>query len=489
MSKAEDNYLIDIFCTEQPYPDMNDIKRLKQILLKMGAIIPSNLSKQSVNDQQKVLCGLLKAHKSYIKGKCIREVLSGKKKEYITLDMGGNETCVDINELYKEVTTDEKFRNTFSPAHLLKISTLHKVLNNPEEYECHYYSDYPEMCKGKILKIDSKDVPECTFKEAYNPFILSFMKKDKDKCVVNKDSLTLLKKQCGENSKAEIKKMLLNLFMELLNNEFETRIQNEVSLSDFYKIREELQIIYGVYSANLKNKSISDICSDLSLYTSESSLFDSINKEYKEISKIGITKYAIQNTNLLLHMVGSLLWTPADITEFFTLMKINLSPLQAEVITLCLNITSVYIEVAYVSWSTWFMLFPGGRKAIVEMFKNPVELSGFLVMLELSMSNQDLKTSEAMFKHLVGMVHNFGVDVPSMTEILGEVSFADALKSEGALLKFAISKMAPKIVNMGSKMLGDKILKNIQKNLDNMKGVKNMEKVVAVVAEKGLAGV
>lgn len=514
MSDEETSYLMDIFCNELPYPSINDIERMVDILKRMKIHVPSNLYSKSINEQQQILCGLLQKNKLYIQ-KCKDD----ENSVYV------DNECININKLVDKLQNKD-YKARFSPDQILRIYTLQKVLNNPDEYECAYFKDYPSYCKERKLTINNKSLNMCVYNaESWYDKYLSF--KSDTSCLVDKKSLSILHKECSKNIDAS-RKMLASIFMEIVNNEFETRIQQEVDLFDYFKFKKDAKELIELFKSIVQYKSSEEICEELAMYNQlfdpsfisssvnylndktkkikdtidekSTQTYDTIKESLKDVvlsmKKIGITNFMLIKTNCLLKYLGIEYFTAQSILKALRYIKgiPEIDLFYAELLAIVLNISIGFIENTQISFSFWFFVFPAGKIALKEMFSNPGSLIGYFLLLELSMDNKKQQESELVLGNLLSLVHKFGIDIPQISSILGKVEYNDTLMTKEGLARFVVTLGLPHVAKMAATKLGSVISSNITNNIKRMKdgkinsidGIKKLDNAISKIKKKGI---
>lgn len=431
------NYLFHGFCDEVANDE--DITKLIDYLKKI--ITLPDLSGKTLEEKQTLLCKLLKANTYKISEDC--------KHGYIRI----NDECLSVTTVYNKIIKDEVYRNLFSPIQILKIINYKDVFDNKDK-ECYYYK---QTCDTRMVTIDTEKLPEC--QKVITSGILSYFTGDNQttECKVNKATLHKLYTRCGEIHTKDvpvIKKMLKDIFTEMMHNEFKTKMETDAhSMAHVFEYHADTIRIIKEYHSKIDLMKYDELCSQLLLTKPENKFL----------------KY----TNKLLSMASEPIFNTDVVKGILSKFGLKLSVEVCEYIALFMNILVCALEYN-VSWSYYFILLPGGRRLMKQMLQNPEELAGFLIMIELSMTDSDQNKTEGLIQKVLKLFQRMGINIPTTTEILKKINMYDIIKGFASNYDFQHTDLAIKIVSANSHKILVPIFKTVKNNIglpDKMKQI------------------
>ncbi len=523
---SDESYFLELYCDEMPLEDPKDIKDLKNLLKRLDPklIQDKELDKLPLDKQQQELCKLVKKYRKVItRTKPIVTLLPRKSLQLVAdkhvlnskTDIMVDGKSYNIDDLYKEIKKDP---GHFSPDQILRIHKLHDVLNNPNDHECHYYADYPEYCRAKTVDIGKEKKSECNyieifktndlFRQVISVLVDKFMdESSKYKCVVNIETITEIKKQCQDVSAKTLIKLLKDISLELYTTRFEYEVQHETSLRYFFQIKKMIKDLHINYSKSLESRFKEQLCQELAVFATPDSIFNPITKKYQSIvddynslvKEYGVSRTILQQLLILLKAYGSMQLDPKFIKDVLRDFNINITRDQSKLIALVVNIMSICVEYTR-SWSMGFILFPAGKTLLKKLVTSPSSLAGFFVMFELSLDNKGQQDTEFLLRNFTSTLHDLGIDIPTITEMIGSVNFEidGPAKFWGAkLAALAVPKIADPVVSGIAIFVGNtiksKIYDNIVNNLKHPKNIENtinkLDKNIMAIKKDGLVAI
>jgi hypothetical protein len=392
------------WCVEAAEPD--DIPTVTDMVKKLDARVNKNskqLEGKTLEDTQENLCNILQKKTCHIVGSPDTWVTdcSGSKHE-IQIQCGINREpeCVDIRELLNRIQKEPDFAQRFAPDQIMRIEHLHELMEQKKTFPCHRWSRNSAQCKAQVITLQGKQIPKCLYEVSSLMSALLGRRDPRrtiDECYMSPTLIQDIGRECSTIDIGLLKETIVDLLSETFHQQFEREVMGHISMLESYIMKNELLELIKKKEKKIEGSSRAELCAELSAYVKVfiPDKIDVLTRLEGLLTSLGATYISIEFLNDLLNG------------------KLNLGIQQSNlrVMTNLMNIVLLVIENGFISWSGWFLFFPGGVAMLKSLMKDPLQATAFLYSLQLGLDKKTRK-QELLFKHLLMLTDTLKIPIP-----------------------------------------------------------------------------
>lgn len=324
-----------------------------------------------------LLCQKLDAYQCRIIDKC------QKDREY-RVKCGAKEECIDIIDLYKRIK-DPSERKKYSELTIKQITkAYHDYIkwSSGKNTPCYIKSGFGDWCTSD---------QRCKFhRRAGLFFMFDYSRQDKECYVPQEYILTLNPKELETDV---LKVIILDLYRDSMLKEL---VRESDTLLGKYLQYDTLLRMYTRMENNLDSM--------------DSKELEQIIIDYQTTHKQKESIFTLDNMEHFLKSLCSLQIESKTILSIAKKISPNtiMSEYSARVVALMVNVSLFYTEWFAIGWTSWLILFPAGRKYLLEMMSDPVAAASFL--LSVSITSQSVGP---MIDSVWNALEKYNIKVPS----------------------------------------------------------------------------